>query len=144
MGAQATLLTSFRALVEAVTDLAEHKGAVTESGMPSTAAKGTTAGFVVTMPATVPAGGRQRGDVIVTASIVVGLLIDVRQNNRPDAYGRAVDLEEAVLAATLGGPKVSGWNLTYLGTERTDEGGGAYIGVRMAYEATAGISTGAS
>lgn len=144
MGAQATLLTSFRALVEAVTNLDEHKGAVTETGMPSTAAKGTTAGFVVTIPDSTAVGGRQRGDVVVRVAVVVGMLIDVRQNNRPDAYGRAVDLEEAVLAATLGSPKVSGWNLTWQGSTRTDEGQGAYIGVRMTYEAVAGISTGAS
>lgn len=145
MGAQATMLSSFRALVEGVTNLTEHKGAVTESGMPAVQARQAgVAGFVVTMPSTAPVSGRQRGDVLVRVALVVGLLVDVRQGDRPGAYGRAVDLEDAVIAATLGGPKIAGWNLVWLGTERTSEGDGAYIGVRMAYEASAGITTGAT
>ena len=144
MSARATFLTSFRALIEAVSNLTEHKGAVTEAGLPATVARVSTgASFVVSMPAGTWSGGRQRGDLRFEEAVVVGFLVDVRQADRPDAYGRAMTLEDAILTATLGSAKVAGWQITWQGSERSDVGEGAYLGVRMAFTASGSTAVGA-
>lgn len=139
MGARSTFLTSFRALLEEVSGLTEHKGATTPEGLPATVARQTAANgsaFVVSMGGSTWEGGRQRGDYTFAEAVVVGLLIDVRQANRPDAYARSMDAEDAILSAVLGSAKVSGWHITWQATERVDAGDGAYLATRMVFTAT--------
>lgn len=137
MGARSTFLTSLRALVEAVTGLTEHKGAATPEGLPAARTRGTDgAFFVVTMPGSAATGGRQRGDYLFEEAVTIGLLIDVRQSDRPEAYGRSMDAEDAILTALLGSAKVTGWHITWQATTRDDAGEGAYIATRMLFSAS--------
>lgn len=136
MGARSTFLAAFRQLVEDVGGLTEHKGATTPEGLPAARTRGVDGSFfVVTMPTSAATGGRQRGDYTFAETVTVGLLIDVRQSDRPEAYGRSMDAEDGILAAVLGSAKVAGWHITWQGTERADAGEGAYLATRMLFTA---------
>jgi hypothetical protein len=145
VSARATFLASARALVEAVSGLQEHKGAVTEEGMPASVASRTVAqaAFVVSMPGGVASPSRQRGDIAFVEALVVGYLIDVKQGDRPAALARALTIEDLILTALLGDPKVAGGHLEWTATDRGDAGDGAYLACRMAFTVRLSSSLGA-
>lgn len=142
MSARSDFLTAVTAVVEAIADWTEHKGAVTEQGLPATAVRGAGNKFVVTMPGAAAVGDRGRNHQRVTETVTVGFLVEIKQSDRPASLSTALQAEDALLAAMMGSGVVDGWDIAWEGTERADVGEGAYFGVRVTFAATSTIPVG--
>jgi len=146
VGDRATMLATVAAALEALSGLMEWPHGFDPAGMSSAVARpGTRAAFSLELGASSPIEGRQRRIVHLAESVGVGLLVDVRQSDHRSSLTAALELEDDVIAALLGG--VPGWGVSWAGTTREPVGGDAgsapYLAIRIAFLLVRSVDFGA-
>mgnify|MGYP000542487546 CR=1 FL=1 len=95
------------------------------------------AGYSLDMDGAVVAAGRQNKRAQVNTSIVVGLLVDVRQYDPIKSIGESIDKTDQVVQAMMGG--YPGWQVFWEGSEAESLDGGALRSVIITFTATGSV-----